>query len=582
MSSLIKSYVTLDQDKIYQGIRLAFAAWLAFTIAVWFKIPNPYWAAMPIWVVSQPSRGLMLERGIYRFLGTCVGALFGFALIRLTSNPYYQIVGLSFLVVLSAGGAHLFRGVLSYGITLVCLTAAVIILPTILTPDIADKMAISRVVCTLIGVVVVTIVTGFSTPSSPRNDFYKRIKLLSKNTILFLTGDTSIDQEELFIQLSDIDAKARMVSAGSIQGHMRIEYLDALVSSILALIAFREKNELRGKFHQIISWIDADDYQSFPERSNWDDIHLENASKERLKKLLEQLVTSIKYLDTLPSSADAKSFGKKLQMLAPHRDWDLAVSTGLIAGGATLISAVLGLYSGWKYGEMMAMGVCIFSVVLGTMPKPKELAPYMLMGAILGIFLAVVYRIFFQPYLHNNLVIILSVIPFFIFGGLIRTNPKTTAAGVDVNMLFLLAGQVGMSATTPAAVLLGASPMILAVVPVTLLHIFLPRSSKKYAFNNYKMILKELEKNVEDQKNTSDWHGTGGRFVMKYMLHLNHGGYLTKESVRKVLPLLELGYEIEDLKKDGKLLQLENLKQLVKKLLQESEENALMINGELP
>lgn len=56
-------------------------------IATVIGIYNAFWAAMPIFVVAQATRGLTLERGIYRVLGTLVGAIAGFGILQFIDTP---------------------------------------------------------------------------------------------------------------------------------------------------------------------------------------------------------------------------------------------------------------------------------------------------------------------------------------------------------------------------------------------------------------------------------------------------------------------------------------------------------------
>lgn len=48
----------LDRAAMPHGPRLSLAAWPAFCLALPLHIPNPHWAAMPVWVVAQAQRGL--------------------------------------------------------------------------------------------------------------------------------------------------------------------------------------------------------------------------------------------------------------------------------------------------------------------------------------------------------------------------------------------------------------------------------------------------------------------------------------------------------------------------------------------
>uniref|UniRef100_UPI00190FBA78 FUSC family protein n=1 Tax=Geminicoccus flavidas TaxID=2506407 RepID=UPI00190FBA78 len=173
------SRLGLDGPLVAHGLRLAFAAWLAFTIATLLGIPHPYWAAMPIWVVAQPHKGLLFERAFFRVAGTLVGAGFGFSLVHLVGQPWLQLLLLAVWIAINGGLTHILRGVHGYGALLSGITAAVVVLPTLFFAEDATGTAQARVICTLIGVVVVTLLTGFFTPASPRQELYDRVRRLS-------------------------------------------------------------------------------------------------------------------------------------------------------------------------------------------------------------------------------------------------------------------------------------------------------------------------------------------------------------------------------------------------------------------
>ena len=51
------------------------------------QIENLYWAAMTALIVIQPARGMLLEKSVYRLLGSAIGAVAGFGLLLYTSSP---------------------------------------------------------------------------------------------------------------------------------------------------------------------------------------------------------------------------------------------------------------------------------------------------------------------------------------------------------------------------------------------------------------------------------------------------------------------------------------------------------------
>ncbi len=144
-------------------------------IATFLHIENAYWAVMPVWVVSQPARGLLIGRAVFRVVGTLVGAAFGFALMWLDPGPAVVLACLGLWIAGWTAVLHLMRGVHSYGAMLAGMTAAVVLLPSLLHPAHGPALALARVECTLIGVLVVTFVTALWTPRSSVEEFRARL-----------------------------------------------------------------------------------------------------------------------------------------------------------------------------------------------------------------------------------------------------------------------------------------------------------------------------------------------------------------------------------------------------------------------
>ncbi|PNW18457.1 FUSC family protein, partial [Acinetobacter sp. AKBS16] len=103
---------------------------------------------------------------------------------------------------------------------------------------------------------------------------------------------------------------------------------------------------------------------------------------------------------------------------------------------------------GWSAGELVTLGTCIFTMALASLKDPYDMALKMFIGVIFGVCLAFFYRFAIQPYFHSTSMIILTILPFFLIGGLLRCWSKTAAPALDGNMCFLLASQAGMSAVS--------------------------------------------------------------------------------------------------------------------------------------
>jgi uncharacterized membrane protein YccC len=148
--------------------------------------------------------------------------------------------------------------------------------------------------------------------------------------------------------------------------------------------------------------------------------------------------------------------------LPPHRDWRRARISGGVAGLGTFVVATLGHLSGWGAAELTALGVCIFSMVLGSLPEPRAVAPKLLAGVAAGVAVAAAYRFFVQPHVHGTLALILSVAPVIAVGAWARVHPRTAAPALDANMCFMLGSQAGMPAVSLAAIANGSAALLLA------------------------------------------------------------------------------------------------------------------------
>ena len=61
------------RDWLFSG-KAFLASMLALYIALAFDLPRPYWAMAAVYVVANPLAGATSSKGLYRALGTLIGA----------------------------------------------------------------------------------------------------------------------------------------------------------------------------------------------------------------------------------------------------------------------------------------------------------------------------------------------------------------------------------------------------------------------------------------------------------------------------------------------------------------------------
>lgn len=148
----------------WQALQLFTAAAISLVVAVQLGLHNPFWAAMPVWVVAQPYREDLLLRALLRAAGTVFGAALGWGALMLLPDAGSRIVVLALAVGAGAAAAYWIGTAYSYGVLLAAITVAVVLVPAMDHAVDAAALARDRVWCTLIGVVAVTAVTFLFTP----------------------------------------------------------------------------------------------------------------------------------------------------------------------------------------------------------------------------------------------------------------------------------------------------------------------------------------------------------------------------------------------------------------------------------
>src|SRR6478736_6350496 len=110
------------------AFQLTIASLLAMVVADAFRITNPWWAAMAVWMVSQPIRGLLLERSAAQLIGTCIGTTVGAGMMHIFTQQVPLLLGLSVWLAACCGVANLMRHQRAYGGVLAGLSAAVVVI----------------------------------------------------------------------------------------------------------------------------------------------------------------------------------------------------------------------------------------------------------------------------------------------------------------------------------------------------------------------------------------------------------------------------------------------------------------------
>ena len=86
----------LDPVRRNVAMRLTLASLLAMAVATALSLENPWWAAMAVWMVGQPPRGVLVERAMAQIVGAAIGCCIGATLgLAVAARPGLALAGLT-------------------------------------------------------------------------------------------------------------------------------------------------------------------------------------------------------------------------------------------------------------------------------------------------------------------------------------------------------------------------------------------------------------------------------------------------------------------------------------------------------
>ena len=145
------------------GVRLATAVSLALFISFYLQLDMPYWAGTSAAVVCQPIVGSSLLKGLFRMIGTAVGAV---AAVVLTATFPQDRVGFLFGMLVWASfcsfASTLLRNFAAYAAMLAGYTLVIIASTSIAAPNQVFEIAIGRASEICIGIVCGTLVIALT------------------------------------------------------------------------------------------------------------------------------------------------------------------------------------------------------------------------------------------------------------------------------------------------------------------------------------------------------------------------------------------------------------------------------------
>jgi uncharacterized membrane protein YccC len=402
---------------------------VALAVAQTLDVHHPWWAAMTVWLVAQPTRGLLLERSLARLAGTACGALTGaLILYGLEGLPLLSLAALVSWLALCAGVGSMFRHFRNYGFVLAGYTAAIVVLFAIGDGTYSPGVALDRVTCTIIGMFCSTLASLRGVPSGSIRASKERVddilrRCLDRVEAYLREGRARASADPL---ASDIGALNRAVdedAGGSWSRHRHALRVRRVSGLLLELIAQTLGSNTPSRAAPI-------EHRGSPEQRILELTALASSGGQPgLSAVLDELLEELRR----PGTALLGSL---------RRDFDTASALRAALRPVIAVAIAIAIWrsTSWQAGNMMTMTAALFATLFSSQDQANQMLGQVLIGSLIGAVAGGFARLFVLPSTHGLLSVLLCVAPVLFIGAwLIRS--RTVKIGIDLNMTFLLTAQ---------------------------------------------------------------------------------------------------------------------------------------------
>ncbi|WP_420145405.1 FUSC family protein [Sphingobium sp.] len=158
------------------SIKCLIAGMLALFFAFSIGMERPYWAFLTSYIVAQPLAGAVISKGIFRAIGTLIGATFAVAIVPpLVNAPELLVLAMASWLGLCVFVSLLDRTPRSYMFVLAGYTACLIVFPDVDSPQTIFTVAALRVQEILIGIACGSLIHGVVLPGSVTGTLLARV-----------------------------------------------------------------------------------------------------------------------------------------------------------------------------------------------------------------------------------------------------------------------------------------------------------------------------------------------------------------------------------------------------------------------
>lgn len=484
--------VKADADAILFSAKSFAAAMLAYYISLRIGLPKPFWAIVTVYIVSQTSAGASLSRGVYRFVGTFIGAIATVAIVpNFVNNPIGCSVVLAGWIGLCLFFSLLDRTPRAYAFVLAGYTASLIGFPSVVDPGAAFDTASLRVQEISIGILCAVLIHRYVLPKPMTGQFTGKLSA----TLLHarrLVGDAlkgaplenRSDRNQLSVDLLTLQGLAAHLPYDSSLVTPRRETLSLIHDRLVRLLLLTTEIEDRIHFlgigegdtadepaalvDAVRAWIvttEVDEGETAAtrliERARSVQKHLATDAATpgdsvgaNLAGHLAEMIGLLSDCDRLRQSMTAgwRSLEtaslhgpKRAKGYVYHRDPWMAARAAFGAIVGILAGCTFWIWSAWPEGgtAVSVLGVCC--TLFGNFDAPVPFVVKYMVGLIYGVAISLIYSFVILPQVTSFAVLVAVLAPAFLFAGSLQARLPTTFMALGITLTIPILSGLGIN-----------------------------------------------------------------------------------------------------------------------------------------
>ncbi|NMP27444.1 FUSC family protein [Rahnella sp. SAP-1] len=478
-----------DVNALLFSLKSFIAAMLAYYIALRIGLARPSWSIVTVYIVSQTSVGASLSRGVYRLVGTIVGALATVLIVpNFVNYPLICSVVLAGWIAFCLYFSLLDRTPRAYAFVLAGYTASLIGFPAVFDPGSIFEIAIVRVQEVIIGILSATLIHRYVLPKRITGQFNSTLSAALRDARQLVEGTLRgpCEKDGMPFQLASAlqflqglgthlpydfaNTVSRYGSRRLI--HDRLARLLPLTTELRDRLQFLNRETsppsaaMRILLEDIQAWLACEDMsqrgvtgEALIARAAALKLHLNShavtCTDRHFANLCSHLLEIIKVLQecdhlygTLNQATSLFKNGIHRELkhgkgYVFHRDYLMAARSTLGAFITIVIGCILWIYSAWPDGAtaVSILGVCC--TLFGSFDTPAPHIIKYIIGSVYGVLISLIYSFILLPQVTEFNVLVAVLAPAFLFAGSLQARPSTTFMAMGITLTLPILSALG-------------------------------------------------------------------------------------------------------------------------------------------